>query len=103
MTWPTVAAWAEWESGVGDLPENVKRVPDDGAVELAPEVRNGVGYGVELATGVGVGAARSALGLAGRAVRGARALSREAAAQLPRLARLERIQPNTRVSLGLLV
>ena len=51
----------------------------------------------------GSSAARSALGLAGRAVRGARALSREAAGQLPRLARLERIEANTRVSLGLLV
>ncbi len=103
VTWPTVAAWADWRSGTGELPENVKRIPDDGAVELAPEVRNRVGYGVELATGVGVGAARSALGLTERAVRGARALSRETAAQLPRLARLGRIQPNTRVSLGLLV
>ncbi len=47
--------------------------------------------------------ARSAVGTAGRAVRGVRGLSREAAAQLPRLARLEQIQPRTRVSLGLLV
>jgi len=103
VTWPTVADWAHWRSGVGELPENVKPVPDDGAVELVPEVANSVGYGVELATGAGIGVARSALGLAGRAVRGARKLSREAAAQLPRLARLEEIQANTRVSLGLLV
>ena len=103
VTWPTVAAWAHWRAGTGELPENVKRISDDSAVELVPEVRNGVGYGVELAAGVGVDAARSALGLAGRAVRGARALSREAAGQLPRLARLERIEANTRVSLGLLV
>jgi putative long chain acyl-CoA synthase len=32
-----------------------------------------------------------------------RELSREAAGQLPRLARLEQIQPGTRISLGLLV
>ena len=103
VTWPTVAAWAHWRSGEGDLPENVNPISDDGAVELAPEVLGRVGYGVELATGVGVGVARSALGVADRAARGARALSREAAAQLPRLARLEQIQPNTRVSLGLLI
>jgi putative long chain acyl-CoA synthase len=103
VTWPTVAAWAHWRAGTGELPENVKRIPDDGAVELVPEVRDRAGYGVELAAGVGVEAARAALGLAERAVRGARKLSHEAAAQLPRLARLERIQPNTRVSLGLLV
>ena len=58
---------------------------------------------MELAAGAGLGVARSALGVAERAVRGARGLSREAAAQLPRLARLEQIQPNTRVSLGLLI
>ena len=103
VTWPTVAAWAHWRSGEGDLPDNVNPITDDGVLEVAPEVRTGVGYGVELATGVGVGVARSALAVADRAVRGARALSREAAAQLPRLARLEQIQPNTRVSLGLLI
>ena len=103
VTWPTVAAWAQWRSGTGELPDNVKRIPDDGTVELVPEVGNRVGYGVELATTVGVDAARSAFGLAERAVRGARGLTREAAAQLPRLARLQQIQPNTRVSLGLLV
>jgi putative long chain acyl-CoA synthase len=47
--------------------------------------------------------ARSAAGTAGRAVRGARELTREAASQLPRLARLEQIQPRTRISIGLLV
>ena len=103
VTWPTVAAWAHWRAGEGELPDNVKQIPDDGAVELSPEGRNRVGYGVELAAGVGVEVARSAVGLAERAVRGARALTREAAAQLPRLVRLEQIQPNTRVSLGLLV
>jgi putative long chain acyl-CoA synthase len=103
VTWPTVAAWAHWRAGEGELPDNVTRIPEDGALELAPEVRNRVGYGVELAAGAGVEVARSAVGLAERAVRGARALTREAASQLPRLARLEQIQPNTRVSLGLLV
>ncbi len=103
LTWPTVAAWAHWRAGEGELPDDVKPILDDGAVELAPQVRHSVGYGVELAAGVGVEAARSAVGLAERAVRGARKLSREAATQLPRLARLEQIQPNTRISLGLLI
>jgi putative long chain acyl-CoA synthase len=103
VTWPTVAAWAHWRAGEGALPDEVKPIPDDGAVEVAPQGRNSVGYGVELAAGVGVEVARSAFGLAERAVRGARELSREAASQLPRLARLEQIQPNTRVSLGLLI
>ena len=103
MTWPTVAAWAHWRSGEGELPENVNPITDDGAVELAPQVRTRVGYGVELAAGVGArgGPVRARRRRAGRARRAR--LSREAAAQLPRLARLEQIQPNTRVSLGLLI
>lgn len=103
VTWPTVAAWADWQTGAGEVPENITRVPDDGTAELAPQVRNRVGYGVELAAGVGAGMARSAIGTAERAVRGVRELGREAASQLPRLARLEQIQPRTRISIGLLV
>ena len=103
VTWPTVAAWTRWRSGEGEAPENLVRVPDDGAPDLAPHVRNRVGYGVELAAGVGAGMARTAIGTAERAARGARELTREAVAQLPRLARLEQIQPSTRISIGLLV
>jgi putative long chain acyl-CoA synthase len=103
VTWPTVAAWARWQSGEGEAPENLVRVPDDGAPDLAPHVRNRVGYGVELAAGVGAGMARTAIGTAERAARGVRELTREAAAQLPRLARLEQIQPSTRISIGSLV
>jgi putative long chain acyl-CoA synthase len=103
VTWPTVAGWMHWRAGDEEAPESLTPVPDDGAVELTPQVRNRVGYGVELAAGVGAGIARDAVGAAGRAVRGVRELSREAAAQLPRLARLEQIQPRTRISLGLVV
>jgi putative long chain acyl-CoA synthase len=103
VTWPTVAGWARWQSGEGEAPDNIAQVPDDGAPSLAPQVRNRVGYGVELAAGVGAGMARSAIGTAERAARGVRELTREAAAQLPRLVRLEQIQPSTRTSLGLLV
>src|SRR5436853_3686669 len=60
-------------------------------------------YGLELAGAVGTGMARSIVGTADRTVRGVRELAREAAGQLPRLARLEQIQPSTRISLGLLV
>jgi putative long chain acyl-CoA synthase len=103
VTWPTVAAWTHWRSGEGEAPDNITRIPDEGAPGMTPPVRNRVGYGVELAAGVGSGMARSAVGTAERAVRGVRELSREAAAQLPRLARMEQIQPSTRISLGLVV
>jgi putative long chain acyl-CoA synthase len=103
VTWPTVAAWARWRSGAGELPDNIQPVSDESSVELVPQVRNRVGYGVELAAGVGGGIARSAIGTARRTVRSVRELTHEAVGQLPRLARLEQIQPSTRISLGLLV
>jgi putative long chain acyl-CoA synthase len=104
VTWPTVAAWARWRSGDGDPPAEISRVSDDdGSLEVAPEVRNHVRYGLVLAGAVGAGVARSMTGTVQRAARGARELTREAAGALPRLARLEQIQPSTRISLGLLV
>src|SRR5947208_13665711 len=60
-------------------------------------------YGVELAGAVGTGMARSIVGTTNRTVRSMRELMRETVSQLPRLARLEQIQPSTRISLGLLL
>jgi putative long chain acyl-CoA synthase len=103
VTWPTVAAWSHWRDGDGELPDEVTEVADEAGVELARGVQSRLGYGLELAGGVGVGAARSLVGTATRAVRSVRELAREAASQLPRLVRLEQIQPSTRISLGLIV
>lgn len=107
VTWPTVAGWARWRDGDDDAPpEGITEVPDDASVELAvggTQIRNRVGYTAELAGAVGEGMARSLVGAARRTARGMRELSREAAGALPRLARLEQVQPGTRISLGLLV
>ena len=64
VTWPNVAAWARWCAGDGELPERIMPIEDDSdaALELAPPVRNRVGYGVELVGAVGNGMARSLLG-----------------------------------------
>ncbi|MFZ0040378.1 MAG: AMP-binding protein, partial [Solirubrobacteraceae bacterium] len=107
VTWPTVAAWAQWQDGEGEPPEELSEVPDDPSADLpgageAP-FTNRLGYGLELAGAVGTGVARSMVGTARRTARSMRELTREAAGQLPRLARLEQIQPSTRISLGLLV
>ena len=101
VTWPAVAGWARWRAGEGELPEAV--APDGPVVAGARRVRNRVGYGIELAAAVGGGIARTTVGATRHTVRGVRELAREAAGQLPRLARLEQIQPSTRISLGLLV
>ncbi|HET9718469.1 MAG TPA: AMP-binding protein, partial [Solirubrobacteraceae bacterium] len=103
-TWPAVAAWTRWRAGRGELPPELARVPDDPpASDLLPQVGNRVGYSLELAGGVATGVARTAWGTAGRTARSIREITREAVSQLPRLARLEQIQPGTRISLGLLV
>ncbi len=102
-SWPTVAAWAHWGDGEGKRPDQLRRPSTEASLELSRSVRSQVGYGVELAAGVGAGIARSALGTARRASRTAFQLTREAAGQLPRLARLDQIHPGSRISLGLLV
>ncbi|KAB2343389.1 AMP-binding protein [Actinomadura rudentiformis] len=103
QTWPAVAEWAKWRAGEADLPEIVVPVEGEAAASTATPPGGTVGYGVQLATGVGASAVRSAAVTVSRAVRGGRQLAGEAAQNLPRLARLERIQPDTRMSLGLLL
>ncbi|MGH3242275.1 MAG: AMP-binding protein [Spirillospora sp.] len=102
-TWPAVAEWVKWRGGEGGLPEIV--VPVRGDEEAAPAGLPGgaAGYGLQLVVGVGGNAARSAYRTASRAIHGTRQLGGEAAQNLPRLARLERIQSDTRMSMGLLL
>ncbi len=104
-SWPTVAAWAHWRDGEGEEPAEARRPPAEAStdLELARSARRRAAYGVELTAGVGAGIARSVLGTARRASRTALELTREAAGQLPRLARLDQIHPGSRISLGLLV
>jgi putative long chain acyl-CoA synthase len=102
-TWPVVAAWVRWRDGDGERPQEIGQPPEQTSLELAHQVRSRVGYGLELAGGVGTGIARSVAWTANRAARSARELTREAAGQLPRLVRLEQLRAETRISLGLLV
>lgn len=101
-TWPAVAGWIRWRSGLqSEPPPLVEPAVDRPDVDGPPRGR--VGYGLELAAGVGTSALRATASTAARAVRGARQLAHEAGAQLPRLTRLERIRPDTPMSLGLLL
>jgi putative long chain acyl-CoA synthase len=102
-TWPSVAGWVHWRDERAELPETILPMSDAPSQDGGQPIRNRMGYGLELALGVGEGIARSLAGTGGRAARTLRELAREAAGQLPRLARLEQIQPRTRISLGLIV
>ncbi len=104
-SWPRVAEWARWCAGVASEPPEMNAVTDSEpeSSDLLPEVSNRVGYGLELAGGVGTGIARSVTRTARRTVTGVREIAREAAGAIPRMIRLEQIQPGTRISLGSLV
>jgi putative long chain acyl-CoA synthase len=102
-TWPTVAQWIHWREGAGSMPEVVPAEEAATAVVRRGGLRSRLGVGASLAAGVGVGLGRSLA----RALRGTvdttRVLVEEVGGQLPRLARLGRLQPHTRVSMGLLI
>ena len=100
-TWPAVARWVHWREGRSPLPETI--VPAD-AVDVSKTLRPNttavaVAQGIEL----GLGVTRLVLATAKRSAALVRGVAREAPAQLPRLARLEQLDPSTRISLGLLL
>ena len=84
-------------------PRGLRRVGEDEPEPEPPSVGTRLGVGLELAAGVGGGLARSMAGAASRTVGGIKVFAEEVTGQLPRLARLGRLEPHTRVSLGLLL
>jgi putative long chain acyl-CoA synthase len=101
LTWPAVADWIAWRAGAADLPESI--LPAD-QVQARPPLRPGAGaQALAQAAEFGIGAGRIVAGTALHAFRAARSVLSEAPAQLPRLARIERLDPTTRISLGLLL
>jgi putative long chain acyl-CoA synthase len=101
--WPAVAAWTRWRSGEGELPGEIRRVGEHEPEPDAPGAVTRLGFGLELAAEAGGGLAKSMVAAASRTVGGVRVLAEEVTGQLPRLARLGRLEPHTRVSLGLLL
>jgi putative long chain acyl-CoA synthase len=105
ITWPAVGEWARWvedgEDGDAPRPTDLEVIVDDRPRELTAGPT--IGASVELAASTSAGVARSVVRSARRSGRNMLGLANEAAAQLPRIFRLEQIQPNTRMSLGLLL
>ena len=62
-TWPTVAAWARWRDGDGELPDGVERIEE---IPERPEhglsTRDRVGAGAQLAVGAGIGTVQALAG-----------------------------------------
>ncbi|WP_324441192.1 AMP-binding protein [Mycobacterium sp.] len=101
-TWPTVGNWVLWRDGQGPRPVGVHAMEADpsvginGDVGLSSRIGQSAGALAELGIGVSLGLADAAVG----AARSGREIAGEALRTLPRLARLGRLQPHTRVSLG---
>lgn len=103
-TWPAVAAWAKWREDRGTLPTEIGLADEDaGALVPSAGVAPRVGYGAQLAFGVGAGLVRGAVHGASRTAGTLKEISVEAAEQIPRLSRLEGVSPRTRTSLALLL
>ncbi len=101
-TWPVVAGWAQHCDDGVPLPAAIRRT-GEGEPDNEPPVSTRLNVGLDLVTGVGVGAARQLLASATRAASLAHRFTREATRQLPRLSRMERLSPGTRISAGLLL
>ncbi len=99
-TWPAVAHWMRWRHDDKPLPDGI--VPAEEVPSRPSRVTAG-GTAAVQATELGIGATRLVVGMAKRAVRAVQGVVSEVPAQLPRLARLDRLDPATRISLGLLL
>ena len=104
VTWPTVAGWAKWKAGQGELPDGVeRRTSNDLPVERDRGFGDALGARIELAAGAGLGAAQALAGAAIGAGRTVRNLTSGTGNTLYRLNRLGRVGPRTRISLGSLL
>jgi putative long chain acyl-CoA synthase len=100
-TWPAVADWARWRRDGAPLPDSI--VPAEKVPAGSPRPVSAASSALAQATELGFGAGRLVAGGARQAVRAVRGVASEAPAQLPRLQRIERLDPATRISLGLLL
>jgi putative long chain acyl-CoA synthase len=100
VTWPAVAAWTRWRAGQAELPDDIVAADSVEAGALRPSA---AASALAQATELGIGATRILLGTARQALQVARGVASEAPAQLPRLARIEQLDPATRISLGRLL
>lgn len=100
-TWPTVAEWVAWRRGDDELPESIQLAD---TIEPGRALRpSTAATALAQATEMGIAAGRVVLTSARRAANLVTGVAREAPVQLPKLSRIERLDPSTRISLGLLI
>lgn len=99
-TWPAVTDWARWRDGQADLPDNIGPAK---LVESEPTRSDSTMAALAQATDLGLDTARIVLKTTRRAARLTRNVLADAPTVFSRLARIERLDPSTRISLGLLL
>ncbi len=100
-TWPDVSAWVRWRAGHAGLPEEI--VPADTVTPARGPRPDPSMAAVGQAVEVGVGVGRIVVQQGKRVSALVRGIARDAPKQLPRLSRIEQLEPDTRISLGLLL
>lgn len=95
-SWPVVAEWVRWQEGRAARPAAVQPMAEDPPQEHPA----GAGDGAEVVSGLLMGAAGVLAETAVAASRAVRGVLSQAAEQIPRLARLDRVDADTRVSFG---
>jgi putative long chain acyl-CoA synthase len=104
QTWPGVGAWVRWCADETPLPDYIRPLSTGDIEEQRPRLRStttNLTYGLGQAAAYTAFTAPRIVAQTGqRAASTARELSREAIAQMPRLARLESMGPGTRISYG---
>ncbi|AOW94667.1 acyl-CoA synthetase [Rhodococcus sp. WMMA185] len=104
-TWPTAGQWVLWNEGLGARPSDLSLMRCDKNLrrESGVSVSDRIIHTVASVAEVGVGVGKGISGFASDALRGTVELSGEATRALPRLARLDQIQPHTQISLSRLL
>ena len=101
ITWPAVADWLNWRAGQAELPETIRKAD---AVEPSRSLRpSTAAQAVARTAELSIAFGRVVTASARRAAQLAGGVAREAPTQLPKLARIEQLDPATRISLGLLL
>ena len=101
-SWPLVIGWIRWRDGSVGLPPGVVRI-DPAAPPAPPPTPNPALAALGSLAGVAGDAGLLVATSAARTVRAAGRLTGEAVTQMPRLSRLGRTRPDTRLSLALMV
>ncbi|ONM46054.1 AMP-binding protein [Nocardia donostiensis] len=102
-TWPLVRDWIRWQTGQAPLPEEIVPMAEHVPVNRPRSAGRRAAHTAAGIVEAGASMSRTLEQIAANTLRGSVGLVGEAARALPRLTRLGKIQPSTRISLGRLM